>query len=63
MISEVSDTAEMVSFPAKPYSDQGELKKLWQQPLRLFRLANALREKKLSGCRFICHKPKYQLHQ
>lgn len=45
MISEVSDTAETIAFPAKPYSDQGELKKLWHQPLRLFRLANALREK------------------
>ncbi len=45
MISEVSDTAETVTFPAKPYSYQGELKELWQQPLRLFRLANSLREK------------------
>jgi len=45
MISEVSDTAETVTFPARPYSDQDELKRLWQQPLRLFRLANALREK------------------
>ncbi|MDD2836869.1 MAG: CofH family radical SAM protein, partial [Methanothrix sp.] len=45
MISEVSDTAETITFPAKPYSYQGELKELWQQPLRLFRLANSLREK------------------
>ncbi len=45
MVSEVSDTAKTVASHAKPYSDQDELQKLWQQPLRLFRLSNALREK------------------
>ena len=30
-------------------SDQDELKRLWQQPLRLFRLSNALREKSCQG--------------
>ncbi len=45
MISEVSYAAETISFPAKTSSDRDELKKLWKQPLRLFRLANILREK------------------
>jgi len=45
MISEASDNAETASFSANMSSDQDELKKLWQQPLCLFRLANLLREK------------------
>lgn len=55
MISNVSETLETVTSFAQPnydqefsnqeYSNQDELKRLWSQPLRLFRLANALRQK------------------
>ena len=45
MISDVSEIEETVTSLAQPYSDQDELKKLWQQPLRLFRLSNALQWK------------------
>ena len=45
IISDVSEIEETVASLAQPYSDQDELKKLWQQPMRLFRLSNALRKK------------------
>jgi len=48
MISDVADfsrDSETKSESFKSYSDRSELKRLWQQPLRLFRLSNALREK------------------
>ena len=44
MISNVSETLETVTNLAEPYSDQNELKRLWSEPVRLFRLSNALRE-------------------
>jgi len=48
MTSESADVAgfsEMQSCSINPYSDGEELKQLWKQPVRLFRLSNALRQK------------------
>jgi FO synthase subunit 2 len=48
MISDIADVfrvSEIESGSIDPYSDQSELKSLWQQPVRLFCLSNALREK------------------
>jgi len=41
----LSGLSEMQSGPINPYSERDELKRLWQQPVRLFRLSNALRQK------------------
>ena len=46
-----SDSADVAGFSqmqlgaVNPYSDGEELKRLWKQPVRLFRLSNALRQK------------------
>lgn len=48
MTSDSADAAgfsEMQSRSVNPYSDEEELKRLWKQPVRLFRLSNALRQK------------------
>jgi 5-amino-6-(D-ribitylamino)uracil---L-tyrosine 4-hydroxyphenyl transferase len=47
MTSDVGDAlmlSELKPRTANPYPDQSELKRLWQQPMRLFSLSNALRE-------------------
>lgn len=44
-ISETDETEETVTLLTQPYSDHNELKRLWGQPMRLFRLSNALRQK------------------
>ena len=48
MTSDSADTArfsEIESLPLNPYTDRDELKRLWMQPVRLFRLSNSLRQK------------------
>ncbi|VVB70952.1 FO synthase subunit 2 [uncultured archaeon] len=46
MISDVSELMETDASLQSPYSDFDELKKLWREPLRLFRLARALQNKR-----------------
>jgi FO synthase subunit 2 len=46
-IADVSKALEIDTSSSNLNSDQDELKRLWHQPLRLFRLSNALRQK---GC-------------
>ena len=41
----VAGLSETHSPSIKPYSDRDELGRLWQQPVRLFRLSNSLRQK------------------
>ena len=41
----VAGLSETHSRSIKPYSDRDELGRLWQQPVRLFRLSNSLRQK------------------
>lgn len=47
MISDIADisNASETGSGSLDYSDRKELARLWQQPVRLFRLSNALREK------------------
>jgi 5-amino-6-(D-ribitylamino)uracil---L-tyrosine 4-hydroxyphenyl transferase len=43
--ADVAGFSQMQSCSVNPYSDGEELKQLWKQPVRLFRLSNALRQK------------------
>ena len=43
--ADVAGFSQMRSWSVNPYSDGEELKRLWKQPVRLFRLSNALRQK------------------
>jgi 5-amino-6-(D-ribitylamino)uracil---L-tyrosine 4-hydroxyphenyl transferase len=45
MVSEVLELDEMYASLVNPNSLRDELRRLWSQPLRLFRLANSLRHK------------------
>ena len=48
MISDIADVSKALEIDISSSnlnSDQNELKRLWQQPMRLFRLSNALRQK------------------
>lgn len=48
MVSDVSDISDILAAganPAHPIADNDELERLWSEPVRLFRMANLLREK------------------
>jgi 5-amino-6-(D-ribitylamino)uracil---L-tyrosine 4-hydroxyphenyl transferase len=45
MVSDVSDIVAANTSPVHPRADRSELERLWSEPVRLFRLANLLREK------------------